>query len=58
MKPPETDLPSPSPAPVPQEPKADICGNEYVGARCVKLRGHEGRHEVIYWQGTIPLRWD
>lgn len=57
MKPAETDSPSPS-APPPQEPKTDLCGNEYVGARCVKLRGHEGRHEVVYWQGTIPLRWD
>ncbi|MBA3499516.1 MAG: hypothetical protein H0T65_04030 [Deltaproteobacteria bacterium] len=58
MKTHETESPSPS-APAPQEPKTtDVCGNEYIGARCIRMRGHDGRHEVVYWQGTIPLRWD
>ena len=58
MKPIETDLPATSPSLPPERKATDLCGNEYVGARCIRQRGHEGRHECMYWQGTIPLRWD
>ena len=58
MKTIETDLPAPTPTPLAERKATDLCGNEYVGARCIRQRGHEGRHECLYWQGTIPLRWD
>ena len=56
MKTIDTNLPAASPPP--ERKATDLCGNEYVGARCIRQRGHEGRHECLYWQGTIPLRWD
>lgn len=58
MKTIDTDLPATAPLPSERSKATDLCGNEYVGARCIRQRGHEGRHECLYWQGTIPLRWD
>jgi hypothetical protein len=58
MKTIDIDQPATLPTPPAERKATDLCGNEYVGARCIRQRGHEGRHECLYWQGTIPLRWD
>lgn len=57
MKTIETELPTSTLTP-PERKTTDLCGNEYIGAKCIRQRDHEGRHECLYWQGTIPLRWD
>jgi hypothetical protein len=36
----------------------DLCGQEYTGARCMKTRGHEGRHECLFWRGSESLLWE
>ena len=38
----------------------DVCGNVYAGARCIKQRGHDGRHECVSRAGEHQhaLRWD
>ena len=37
---------------------AELCGSEYAGARCIKHRGHDGRHECFSRTGEHALRWD
>ena len=36
----------------------DLCGHEHAGARCMKTRGHDGRHECLCWRGDESLYWD
>ncbi len=36
----------------------DLCDHEHVGARCMRRRGHEGRHECFFALGGHALHWD
>jgi hypothetical protein len=37
----------------------DLCSQQHGGGvRCVRERGHDGKHECPMWQHVEPLRWD
>ena len=39
---------------------AELCGNEYAGARCIKARGHDVVASTSPWGGAqvIKIDWD
>lgn len=36
----------------------DLCAQEHDGARCMRHRGHDGKHECPFWRGGLSLQWE
>lgn len=36
----------------------DLCDSERDGARCIRRRGHEGKHECMQWRTDQWTTWD
>ena len=36
----------------------DLCDSVRDGARCIRRRGHEGKHECVQWRTVQWVAWD
>jgi len=42
-----------------EKKSTDLCMQERdTGARCMRTRGHDGKHECLVWPTGTPLRWE
>ena len=41
-----------------ERPTVDLCGDQRFGGRCIRERGHKGKHLGPNWRETKLVTWD